>query len=129
MMKNRKAQVAVEFLMLIVMLFSIFMVYTIGTRNKMDEIRDQKEYALLADVARMAQNEILTASRVEDGYYRTFELPETLEGVDYTISIVGMMIQASTENHEYILAIPAVNGSIKKGDNVITKENGIVKIQ
>jgi uncharacterized protein (UPF0333 family) len=129
MMKSRKAQVAVEFLMLIVLLFSIFMIYTIGTRNKMDEIRDQKEYALLADVARMAQNEILTASRVEDGYYRTFELPETLDGVNYTIGIVSMMIQASTENHEYILAIPTVNGTVKKGDNVITKENGIIKIQ
>jgi hypothetical protein len=125
----QKTQVAVEFLMLIVILFSIFMVYTISTRKEMDDIRDKKEYVMLTDMAKMAQHEILTAVKVEDGYRREFELPDTLEGINYTINITGNMILTNTDNHEYALFIPAVNGTVKKGSNIITKENGMVKIQ
>lgn len=125
----QKAQVAIEFLMLIVILFSIFMVYSISTRKEMDDIRDKKEYLLLIDTTKMAQHEILTAVKVEDGYHREFELPDTLEGINYTINITGSMILANTDNHEYALFIPAVNGTVKKGSNIITKENGMVKIQ
>jgi hypothetical protein len=127
--KNKSGQAAIEFIVLIVLLFSVFLVYTISTRKNIDEIRDEKEYVLLKDIAKTAQNEILTAIRVEDGYYREFELPETLEGINYTINITGTMILAYTENHEQALMIPEVNGTVKKGVNKITKENGLVKIE
>lgn len=127
--KKRKAQAAIEFVILMVILFSVFMVYTISTRNKMDEIRDKKEYNMLRDVTKMVQNEILIAVKVEDGYYREFELPPKLDLINYTINITGLMILASTKNHHQALLIPSVNGTIKKGTNIITKENGIIKIQ
>lgn len=127
-MNKKNAQAAVEFIMLIVILFSIFMVYTISTRNKMDEIRNKKEYNLLKDVTMMAQNEVLTAVKVEDGYYRQFELPDTLEGINYTINITGQVIAAYSENHEYVMIIPHVNGTIKKGINTITKNGGVIDI-
>lgn len=125
----KNGQAAVEFIVLIVILFSVFLVYTVNTRSQMDEIRDKKEYALLNDVAKTAQNEILTAVKVEDGYRREFELPDTLEGINYSINITGIMVVAYSENHEQALIIPQVNGTIKKGVNVITKENGIVNIE
>lgn len=128
MKKKKKAQAAVEFVMLIVILFSIFMVYTINTRKNMDEIRDKKEYILLKDVTMMAQNEVLLAVKVEDGYYRQFELPDSLEGINYTINITGQIIAAYSENHEYVMMIPQVNGTLKKGVNIITKNGGVVEI-
>ncbi|MBW2992661.1 hypothetical protein KY345_05585 [Candidatus Woesearchaeota archaeon] len=126
--RRNRAQAAIEFIVLIVILFSVFLVYTVSTRKKMDEIRDKKEYTLLRDITKTAQNEILTAVKVEDGYYREFELPDTLEGINYTINITGTMVIAYSENHEQAFMIPAVNGTVKKGVNVITKENGIVQI-
>lgn len=128
LLRNRNGQVAIEFIVLIVLLFSIFMVYTVSTRKQMDDIRDKKEYVLLKDVTRMAQNEILTALRVEDGYIRKFELPPDLDGINYTINITGPMILANTENHERAIMIPNVTGTLQKGDNTITKQNGIISI-
>jgi len=124
-----KGQAAIEFIILIVILFSVFMVYTISTRTKMDEIRNEKEYLMLKDVAKMAQNEILTAVKVENGYFREFELPNSLEGINYTINITGLMITASTENHEQSFLIPNVTGTLAKGKNIITKENGTIRIE
>jgi hypothetical protein len=126
---KKRGQAAIEFIILIVILFSVFMVYAVSTRTKMDEIRDEKEYILLRDVIRMAQNEILTAVKVEDGYLREFELPETLELINYTINLTNGIIIGDTENHEYAVMVPSVNGTLKKGKNTITKENGIVNIQ
>jgi hypothetical protein len=126
---RKNAQVAIEFILLLILLFSVFMVYTVSTRNDMDNIRKNKEYILLIDVTKMVQYEIVTATKVKDGYHRTFEIPETLEGTDYNIAIDEMMIIASTEDQEYVLFIPDINGSIKKGDNTITKENGTISIQ
>ena len=127
-MKKKKAQAAIEFIVLIVILFSVFMVYTVSTRKKIDEIRDKKEYVLLTDAVKMAQNEILTAVKVEDGYYREFDMPETLEGIEYNISITGAAITGNTENHEQVAIIPSVNGTLNKGANIITKQDGIVQV-
>ena len=127
--RKRKAQAAIEFIVLLVILFSVFMVYTVSTRKSIDDIRDKKEIILLNDVVKMARQEVLTAVKVEDGYYRKFELPETLEGVNYTIGITGTVILANTERHESAVIIPQVNGTLKKGENIITKEDGNVKIQ
>jgi hypothetical protein len=125
---RKSAQAAIEFIVLIVILFSVFTVYTISTRKQMDEIRDETEYVLLRDTLKMAQNEILTAVKVEDGYYRKFDIPENLELINYTININGGMIIANTEHHEYAVMIPEVNGTLKKGENIITKEGGVVYI-
>jgi len=129
LLRNRKGQAAIEFIVLLVILFSVFMVYTISTRTKIDEIREKKEIILLDDVVRMSQQEILLAIKVEDGYHRVFELPESLEGINYTIGITGTAILANTEKHESAVIIPLVNGTLKKGENIITKENGVVKIE
>jgi hypothetical protein len=126
---KKRGQAAIEFIILIVILFSVFMVYTVSTRTKMDEIRDEKEYVLLRDAVKMAQNEIFTAVKVEDGYLREFELPETLELINYTINLTDDIIIGNTENHEYAVMVPNVNGTLKKGKNTITKEDGIVSIQ
>lgn len=129
LLRNRKAQVAIEFIVLIVVLFSVFMVYTISTRKKMDEIRDKKEYVLLKDITKTAQNEILMAVKVEDGYQREFELPEILDNINYTINITnGVLIMGRTELHDISLPIPWVNGTLQKGTNIIRKENGNVKV-
>jgi hypothetical protein len=126
---RKNAQVAIEFLLLMILLFSVFMVYTVSTRNDLDNIRKNKDYVLLVDVTKMVQYEIVTASKVKDGYHRTFEIPETLDGTEYTIETDDMLIIAGTEEQEFALFIPDINGSIKKGYNTITKENGTITIQ
>jgi hypothetical protein len=118
-----------EFIVLVILLFAMFMVYTVNTRSKIDEIREKKEYVLLRDVTKMVQREILTAVKVENGYYRQFDLPQDLNGINYSIYITNTTIIATTELHEEYLAVPYVNGSLEKGTNIITKQNGIITIQ
>ena len=126
---KKRGQAAIEFILLIIILFSVFMVYTVSTRTKMDEIRDEKEYVLLRDAVKMVQSEILTAVKVEDGYVREFEIPETLDLINYTITLGNGIILGNTNSHEYAVTVPNISGTLKKGKNMITKENGIVNIQ
>jgi hypothetical protein len=72
------------------------------------------------------QAEIFTATNVEDGYMREFGIPDSLDGVNYTIWVLGEYLIAESENHDESLKISPVVGNVTKGVNEIRKENGVV---
>ncbi len=124
---GKRGQVAVEFLILIVIAFTVFIMYAAVTRDKMDELRSEEEHVLLKDVVYMARNEILIASKVEDGYYREFVMPDELDlKYNYSINITGEHILATSENHQQMVSIPTVNGTLKKGLNIVNKTGGVI---
>jgi hypothetical protein len=122
----RKSQVAMEFIMLVLLAFMIMIVFTVVGRDSMVDLRKEEEFVALKDVALAVQSEIFTATNVEDGYTREFGLPASLNGINYTIQISGGYVIAESENHEHALKISPVTGDVTKGANVIRKEGGIV---
>lgn len=121
-----RSQVALEFVLLISLAFMTMMVFAIVTRNSMIDLRGEEEYAALKDVMHVVQGEIIIAISVEDGYKRQFIVPLDLDGINYTIEISEGYLIGESKNHEYLLKVSNVNGSITKGINVLTKLGGAV---
>lgn len=117
-----------EFVFLVGIAFMIALVFTTIGYNGLKEISDEKEFILVRDLAFKVQNEINLAANVGDGYKRDFEIPQKLEYVDYNATIINNILIVESKNHEYVLLIPTVDGNITKGDNIICKNNGAIKL-
>ena len=125
---NVKAQVSVEFIIFVGLGFIILLIFLASSIAKMNEFSTEKEFVLLKDVTYKVQNEIVLASLVNDGYIRTFNIPERLETADYDISITGRTLIAQSANYDYVLQLPDANGTLAKGNNTIRKTGGVVQI-
>ena len=72
------------------------------------------------------QRELFLASAVEDGYFRTFALPDNLEGIDYSLITRNSTITVLSKNSLFIVAIPYIIGNASKGANAINKTGGVI---
>jgi hypothetical protein len=104
--------------------FMIFIIFSTTVKHRINELENEEEYILLKDIAYSTQNEISIAARMQDGYYREFDIPYELEnGRNYTINITNNYIFAASEDHDYMIEIPPVIGNIQKNTNRINKTN------
>ena len=119
-----KGQVAMEFVMLVMLAFMILVVFSSVVRDRYSEVRMEEEYVALKDVVGMLQSEINTAFSVSDDYSRTFELPDSVEGHNYTVRILDGHLIGESENFEVGMRIPPLTGNFTKGENTIQKKGG-----
>ncbi|MGV8172273.1 MAG: hypothetical protein ACP5OA_06295 [Candidatus Woesearchaeota archaeon] len=128
-----KGQVAIEFLMLIVMAFIVVMTLLIATLAISENNSETKAYREMDDLGKALQQEFMLASQLEDGYVRKINLPLTFSGKEYH-AIVGQSnptngyLVLQYEEKELYYLIPPVNGSITLGDNILVKQNGTLRI-
>lgn len=120
-----RAQVAMEFVMLVMLAFMIMILFSIAAREQVLDIREEEEYVSLKDVAHTVQSEIITATNVEAGYRREFSIPESLEGIEYTIGISDSYLVLESRHHEYVLKVPPVQGNVIKGVNTIRNDGEV----
>ena len=125
---QRRAQVSLEFMFIIIILLFLTILFVIAAGNKTNEFQREKNVFLLKDAAGSVRNEIQVAYAMDSGYTRIFDVPDTLEGVNYSITIQNNFISAALDNDIIEFAIQPVNGSLKKGTNLIRKVNGVVFI-
>jgi hypothetical protein len=126
--KNKLGQSALEFLILVMVVFVIFLgliasvQYNIGQKNKDIYERELKEVGL------NVQNEIELAHSSSDGYVRDFEILKLIGGKNYEINITEGVIYVRTEDLEFavIFSIEDVVGDVVKGVNRIRREGGVV---
>lgn len=128
-MKYLRAQSAIEFFTVAGMAF-IAAIFFIGiSANEVREIKDQKEFLLIKDLGMKLQKEVVIASQVEDGYKRTFKLPDKLEAVvDYFIVMSNETITINSSKSVFFVHIIGVTGNFTKGNNKIEKINGEIYI-
>lgn len=124
----KKSQVALEFLLVMGVLLTIFIIFKIFLLKETVDISHEKEYTTIKDIALMIQTELNMAQSLEDGFTRTFTLPKTVDGINYTTNITNDYIVITSRNHEYVLSIPQIIGTIEKGDNLINKTDGIIYV-
>lgn len=82
-----RGQSSFEFIILLGFMFIVFFAFFIIINNRVAEqhqINSRNEYKQLAD---MVEKEFVLASSVTNGYSRIFELPKTLNGESYNISL------------------------------------------
>ena len=123
-----KAQSAIEFIVLASFMLLVIVGFFAVTSSKVLESKEQSNIQISQDIAEFAYKEIAIAKSVNDGYTRTFAMPQTVNGVNYSITIIdNRELVVNYLGYEYIKFLPSnVTGNISKGSNTITKKEGIV---
>ena len=125
-MPFKEAQISVEFFIFLGLAFLIAIAFEIASLDQLNEFRIQKESDSVKDLALKLQKELLTAATVEDGYVRSFEIPDKLENINYSLTTQNYTITVQSKNSLYIVSIPRAIGNVSKGMNTINKTGGII---
>jgi hypothetical protein len=141
-MKSKKAQTSMEFVILTGFMLMAFLVFYIVIQSKLVEANRNSVDLAAKQVETVIVNELKVAESVTDGYYREFELPQKVNGMNYTVSVIPGPSQGPTDVPEivikyngrervYFISQTYINGSskISKGVNNISKNNGIILVQ
>lgn len=126
----KKSQGAFEFIILVgFVLLSFTVLFLVINENISDKSEERRNKAIKEFVLGVA-NEIDLASESTDGYYREFEIPSRIEGLEYEINLTEDMISFKSTNGKYAMAVPIQNASgfLVIGTNLIKNEKGEIKI-
>lgn len=127
---HSKCQVSIEFLFLFGLLFFAITIFMAVLSEDFHSFAVDKEENTMKDFGVYLQNEILTASDVNNGYHRKIYLPHEIGGIDYTISNTenSFKLVSTPSELEFTYYIPKVQGNFKKGENLIHKKKGVIYI-
>ncbi|MBS3105717.1 hypothetical protein J4234_05660 [Candidatus Woesearchaeota archaeon] len=123
-----KAQMSAEFFVFVGLAVLIAIAFEIISLGQLNDFRLQKENEAVRDLALKLQQELLVASTVEDGYVRTFQIPDSIEIINYSLSTQNSTITVKSKNSLYIASLPKVVGNVSKGANTINKTGGVIYI-
>jgi hypothetical protein len=136
---NNKAQIAIEFLLVLAIALAVTMILLVSFLSISKDTTAVKSYYDLEDLGQALQQEFFLATELEDGYTRKINLPLTLgdrSSSEYHVSILysnnsnlnRTYLILSYDTQETYYAIPYVSGIIIRGNNVLVKSNGTLKI-
>ena len=123
-----KAQISAEFFIFLGLAFLVAIAFEIASLEQLSDFRLRKENDIAKDLALSIQKELILAATVEDGYVRTFKLPDQVESINYSIQMQNSTLAVQTKNSYYLVGIPNSIGNLTKGTNQIKKINGILYI-
>ena len=131
-MKNspKKSQSAIEFIILASFMMLIVLGFLAVTSSNLIAAKEEGNRKIAEDIADFAYREIETAKTVNNGYIRVFNMPETVNGVEYSINITdNRELAVNYLDYEFVRFLPAeVCGDLSTDENQLTKEKGIVCI-
>jgi len=147
-MKNRHAQISMEFTLLMTFMLFFFIFFFGVVQYRMAEMANEKELEMLVSVGDFVRNEINLAHVVEDGYERKFEIPATVAGKNYTFEFVrdfdlsssrtdvyaGFELKFETLDRTMFIQFQPINVTkgntveVYPGKNTIEKKNGMIAI-
>ena len=125
---NFKAQISAEFFVFLGLAFLIAIAFEIASLDQLKDFRIQKESEAVKDIALKLQKEMFVATAVEDGYRRTFKIPSTLDGINYSLTTLNSTITVQSKNTIYLVSIPKSVGNVSKGNNMLNKTGGVIYI-
>ena len=125
---HSKSQISAEFYVFLGLAFLIAIAFEIASLDQLQDFRIQKESEAVKDIALKLQKEVLIAANVEDGYVRTFEIPDKLDSINYSLTVQNYTITVQSKNGFYFAGIPRAIGNFTKGTNRINKTGGVIHI-
>ena len=130
MLNDKKSQVSMEFLFLISFVFVFSLGIVIAAGIQLNDFSDNQKIKLVIDFGESVRKEIDLASVVKDGYMRTIELPDKIDGtINYSIEMNSFTLIINTEYYEFDARISETDGELKKGVNIIKRVNNSIKIE
>lgn len=127
----KRAQLAIEFLSLVAFSIVFFMVVVYGLVVISTAKKEESALVELFDFAKSVQLEFILAASVQDGYHTTVLVPQTFNGQPYDITILNttrddMLLEITYNEQQYYYRIPAVQGNIAKGTQLLEKHGGVL---
>lgn len=108
-----------EFLYVIGIVIFISIILLKVVLNYYDEKKNDENIDVAKEIILSVENEITLASKVNPGYKRSFEIPTSLNNVNYSITISNNELNLEYNNIIFLSQIPNVTGNILKGVNII----------
>ena len=129
-MSMRKSQSSMEFVILVGFMLLVIVIFFSIASSRVLKAREDANGVIAEDLAKYAYREIEIAKSVNNGYIRTFSLPNKLVGNNYDIKIVdNKELIVNFLSKEHVLFLPGdVDGNISRGSNKIKKIDGVVHI-
>lgn len=125
---TRKAQLAVEFIILVAMALIIGALFLASAIELFASASDRQRVAALNDVGYRIQDEIILALEVTSGYERTLTLPGLADRFTYEIDSQPTRVTLTSGSVAISYSHPEITGAFAKGENTITRNNGEVVI-
>ncbi len=128
-MKNKKSQIALEFIMIAGISVLVLIAFISFTATLSSERLDRDTYIILDDLGKSLQNEFVRATEVRDGYERKIELPQEINGREYSVEIIGIdeyrsEIVFDFQDRTLLYPIPNVEGELEHGENTLLSQGG-----
>lgn len=127
--KHKKAQAAIEFLVITGFALFFFATFLITIQASTSEKTQEKQTLLVKNLAKSIQDELTLAQEASNGYQRTFTLPEKLGSLEYTAQVIEQSVYITAQDEKYAISLPApqIQGQLNKpGDNTIKKINSTI---
>ena len=121
-MKSEKSQSAMEFISLASFMFFVIVGFFAIMSSKLLEAREESNKKIAEDIANFAYREIEISQSVNCGYVREFEMPQTVNGVNYSIEVIdNKELVVNYIDQEYVKFLPPDIGKINitKGMNIV----------
>ena len=126
---HSRSQVSIEFFIFVGLAFLVAIAFELAALDQLKDFRMQKESDAVRDLALKLQKEVLIAAAVEDGYARTFTIPNKLDNnINYTLTTINWTVTVESKNGIYTVSIPNSIGNISKGAITINKTGGVIYI-
>ena len=138
-MKYKKSQNAIEFMLIFFIVLVVFTIIVIVLNQRVTELNKERYYNSLVDTASILESEINIAISVEEGYSRTFRLPNKSLFQDYEITFKnGTSLNSNYsifsfnytdpnihDSNYFFFSVKNISGEINIGKNntIIKKEN------
>jgi len=85
--KKNRAQTSIEFMLIIALVMFIFFGLSMFLANKYNQIKETNNDRAAESLIKLIKTEIDTARSSENGFSYYFDIPTTLNGMNYSITI------------------------------------------
>jgi hypothetical protein len=105
----RRGQTAIEFIILTGFMLFVFTAFFLVIQERSVAVQQQSYYNELSGVANLLSQEVALAQQVRSGYMREFELPPTVNGEKYTVTLSDrseFTVRQVFADEEYLVFLP-----------------------
>jgi uncharacterized protein (UPF0333 family) len=125
-----KGQVALEFSMMVALAFIFFGIIMLIALSVIAQTSDADAFRALEENAESIRQELLFAAVAEEGYQRTFLIPQKIGGHAYTLETGNTSFTLTLDDGKtYTRETPLLSGILSKGEVTVKKQEGVVVLQ
>ncbi|MEK6962817.1 MAG: hypothetical protein AABX70_00210 [Nanoarchaeota archaeon] len=128
--KYNQAQATIEFITLVGFMFLILALFAALLHTRTGQVITLNDQAKMQEIADIIITEADLAETVGDGYSRTFELPYSLAGFNYSVTLQDQedLVLTYKENQFIYFLNQPIFGQPTQGKNLITNVGTLINL-